>query len=111
MAFPPFPALAPPPRVERVKKLVNTRAHRRLKLDLPILVRDQRGNEVVARTENVSVGGFAVILSLDLAVGEKLTYICPYATGGQQIEQLAECRWSAPTSPGGVQKIYGLRRI
>jgi hypothetical protein len=110
-AYPPFPAVAPPPRVERVKKVVNTRAHKRLKLNMPILVRDKQGKEEVAHTENVSVGGFAAILSLDLAVGEKLNYICPYACGGQQIEQQAECRWSAPASPGGVQRIYGFRRI
>jgi hypothetical protein len=52
-----------------------------------------------------------VILSLDLAVGEAVTYICPFASDGQNIEQLAECRWSAPASPGGTQRIYGFRRL
>ena len=106
---PPFSAVAPPPRVERVKKFVNTRAHRRLKLDLPILVRDRHGATEVARTENVSVGGFGVLLSLDLAVCDIVTYVCPFASDGQN-EQQAECRWSAPASPGGTQRIYGFRR-
>jgi hypothetical protein len=61
--------------VERVKKVGNTRKHARLKLDLPILVRDERGATEIARTENVSVGGFGVILSLDLAVGDIVTYV------------------------------------
>ena len=108
---PPFSAAAPPPRVGRVKKFVDTRAHRRLRLDLPILVRDQRGAAETARTENVSVSGFGVILALDLAVGDIVTYVCPFAGGGQNIEQQAECRWSAPASPGGAQRIYGFRRV
>ena len=49
----PFSAVAPPPRVARIKKFVNTRAHPRLKLDVPIPVRDQRGKTEIARTENV----------------------------------------------------------
>lgn len=110
-SYPPFAAVAPPPRVERVKKFVNTRAHKRLRLDLPVLVRDQKGNEELARTENVSIGGFAVILSLDLAADEIVTYVCPYAGGIQMIEQKAECRWSASASSGGVQRIYGFRRM
>ncbi|MBZ5542913.1 MAG: PilZ domain-containing protein [Acidobacteriia bacterium] len=108
---PPFLALAPPPRVERVKKLGNTRAHPQLKVDLAILVRDQRGATEIARTENVSVGGFGVTLSLDLAVGDIVTYVCPFVSDGQNIEQQAECRWSAPASPGGAQRIYAFRRV
>jgi hypothetical protein len=108
---PPFSAVAPPPRVERVKKVVNTRAHPRLRFDLPILVRDRQGGTEIARTENVSVGGFGVILSLDLAVGDIVTYVCPFVRDGQNIEQQAECRWSAPASPGGAQRIYGFRRV
>lgn len=56
------------------------------------------------------MGGFGVILSLDLAVGDTVTYVCPFARDGQNIEQQAECRWSAPASPGGTQRIYGFRR-
>jgi hypothetical protein len=57
------------------------------------------------------VAGFGVILSLDLAAGDIVTYVCPLASEGQHIEQQAECRWSAPASPGGAQRIYGFRRI
>lgn len=110
-AVSPFLAVAPPPRLERVKPFVDRRAHKRLKLELPILVRDAKGKEDLVRTENVSVGGFAVILTLDLAPGHAVTYICPYGGKGQQIEQQAECRWSAPVSAGGVQRFYGFRRM
>ena len=109
--FPPFPELAPPPRVNRIKSFVDTRAHKRLQLNLPILICDQRGNTELAKTENVSVGGFGVVLSLELAEGDVVTYICPYGGAGQNIEQRAECRWSASASPGGVQRIYGFRRL
>lgn len=97
--------------MERIRKFVNTRAHRRLKLDLPILVRNQGGAAEVARAENVSVGGFCVILSLDLAVEAVVTYVCPFVSDGQNIKQKTEYRWSAPASPGGAQRVYGFRRI
>ena len=106
-----LPEVAPPPRVDRVKKFVDTRAHKRLKLALPILVRHADGRTEIARTQNVSIGGLGVILSMDLAVGETVTYVCPYLPNGQSIEQRAECRWSASASPGGAQRIYGFRRL
>ncbi|MFB3922201.1 MAG: PilZ domain-containing protein [Terriglobia bacterium] len=109
--FPPFPEVAPPPRVDRVKKFVDTRAHKRLKLTLPVLVRDAAGRTEITTTENVSLGGLAVILSMDLAVGDTVTCVCPYLPSGQNIEQQVECRWSASASPGGAQRIYGFRRI
>lgn len=108
-AYPPLADTATPPRVDRVKKFVNTRAHKRLQLHFPILIRPQRGHEEISTTENISVGGLGVVLSMDLAVGEIVTYICPYISHGQNIEQQAECRWSAPASPGGTQKFHGFR--
>jgi hypothetical protein len=107
--FPPFADVAPPPRVERVKKFVNTRAHKRVRLHLPILVRHRSGAEEVSTTENISVGGLATVLSMELKVGDIVTYLCPYAPNGHSIIQQAECRWSAPASPGGTQNIYGFR--
>jgi hypothetical protein len=106
---PPFPDVAPPPRVDRVKKFVNTRAHKRLRLYFPLLVRDQRGHEEISTTENISVGGLGVVLAMDLAVDEIVTYICPYISDSQNLEPQAACRWSAPASPGGTQKFYGFR--
>jgi hypothetical protein len=65
----------------------------------------------MTRSENVSVGGTGVVLSLDSAAGGIVTYVCPFGSSGQNIEQQAECRWSAPASPGGIQRICGFRRL
>ena len=92
----------------KVKTFINTRKHKRLSLKMPVLVRRADGREEISCTENISMGGFATILTLDLDEGESVTTICPYMEGGQNnIEQQAECRWGAPLTPGGSQKVYG----
>lgn len=109
--YPPFADVAPPPLEIREKRIVNTRRHRRLPLHLPIYVRNSRGQEETAKTENISVGGFAVILSMEIQVGEVVAFTCPHAKDGQNIEQRAECRWGAPVTPGGTKKIYGFMNL
>jgi hypothetical protein len=86
------------------------RAHKRLALKLPILVRDQRGGSELSKTENISKGGLAVGLGLKLEVGDVLTVCCPYSEGGQNLEQKAEVR-SRITFFAGERWIYGLRYI
>jgi hypothetical protein len=81
------PAAVPPPET-----WARQRAHKRLALKLPILVRDQHGGQEVSKTENVSKGGLAVSLGLKLEVGEVVTVCCPYSEGGQNLEQKAEVR-------------------
>jgi hypothetical protein len=109
--YPPFADVAPPPLEVRQKRVVNTRKHRRLPLHLPIYIRSERGEEETTRTENISVGGFAVILSMELQVGEKVVFTCPHVRDGQNIEQRAECRWGASVTPGGTRKIYGFMNL
>lgn len=109
-AFSPHEPVAPAPRVVEVKKKIEKRAAKRLGMKLPILVRSQQGKEEIAKTENISKGGFAVSLAMDLAVGEIVSVVCPYTQGGQNIEQKAEVR-QRPTYAFGGMRLYGFRNI
>ncbi|MGD0696815.1 MAG: PilZ domain-containing protein [Terriglobia bacterium] len=94
-------AAATPARTEK-------RAYRRLALKLPILVRDKNGDQEVAKTENVSKGGVAVGLGMELEIGDLVTICCPYVEGGQNMEQKAEIR-HRETFFIGQRWIYGMR--
>jgi hypothetical protein len=77
---------------------------------LPILVRNQNNDQEIAKTDNVSKGGLGVCLAMELAVGDKLTVICPYEPAGQSIEQKAEVRWRSAFPFGGTRS-YGLAYV
>ncbi len=84
------------------------RTHRRVAMKVPILVRNQKNEQEISKTENMSKGGVAVSLVMELTVGDKLTIICPYAPSGQNIEQKAEVRWRSAFPFGGLRS-YGLQ--
>ncbi len=109
--FPPVKDVAPPARVFKTRGFINTRAHKRLALKMPLLVRTEDAHEELSTTENLSVAGFAAVLGMELQTSQRVTVICPYLAGGQNIEQKAECRWGASVTPGGVRKIYGFRYL
>ncbi len=88
-----------------VKKFIERR--KRLAMKLPILVRTQKGEEELGRTENLTSAGFAVALRMELTEGEVVTVICPYTEGGQNIEQKAVVRWR-DAYPAGFNRVYGL---
>ncbi len=106
-AFTQAEAVAPPPRVLPVKKFVERRKRKRLAMKLPILVRTQKGEEELGKTENVSSAGLAVALRMELTEGEVVTVICPYTEGAQDIEQKAVVRWR-DAYPAGFNMVYGL---
>lgn len=108
--FPPSEAVAPAPRVAAVKKKTEKRADKRLGMKLPILVRNQRGEQEITKTENVSKGGVAVSLAMELAMGETLSVVCPYTQGGQGIEHKAAVRRRS-TFTFGDMRLYGLHYI
>lgn len=110
-AYPPFADVAPPPRDVRSKSFINTRKHRRLPLRMMIMVRHSNGEEEISCTENISMGGFAAILGIDLRSGDRAVAICPYMSGGNNIEQPVECRWGAPVTPGATRHVYGFRFV
>ncbi len=99
-----------PPSVKERDKNIERRAHRRLALKLPVLVRNHRGEEQIVKTENISKGGVAVCLPMMLEVSEIVTVVCPYTAGGQNVEQKAEVRRRANFITG-ERWLYGLKYL
>jgi hypothetical protein len=86
----------------------NRRQHRRVSLQLPVLVRDYYGGAEITKTENVSKGGFCFVSEKTYQLGEAVMVICPYDPAGQNIEirgTMARKREIEGTS----RKIYGVR--
>ena len=103
---PPLQAATPTPG----QKGIELRAHKRLPLKLPVLVRTFKGQEEVARSEDISKGGLAVVLGMLLAVGEIVKVVCPYTRGEQSLEQKAEVRRRQIFVAGG-RWLYGMRYV
>jgi len=108
--FPPTQTATAPPRAAKADKQAEKRRAKRLGMKLQILVRGPRGQQEITKTENVSKGGLAVSLSMDLALGDIVKIVCPYAPGGQNIEERTEVRRRATFSYGG-RRLYGLRHL
>jgi PilZ domain len=108
-AYPPFEDVALPPRLEKACAFINTRTHRRLTLQLPITIRNAKGEEESSTTVNISRAGFAAILAMSLAEGEMVNFVCAQFAGGALIEMKAECRWGSSVSAGATKHIYGFR--
>ncbi len=110
-AFSRSESTAPPPRaVEVEEKQDERRARKRLGLKLTILVRSQKGEEEITKTENLTKAGVAAILRIDLSVGDIVKIACPYSSGGNNIEQLAQVRWRGAHS-FGFRRTYGFRYV
>jgi hypothetical protein len=86
------------------------RAGRRWVLKLPVLVKSSKAAEEVAQTENASAFDLAVYLDLNLTLGEIVTVICPYLSGGTNPERRAELRRRVPASPG-PKALYAFRYL
>jgi PilZ domain len=108
--FPPGEPVAPAPREADVKKGIEKRREKRMGMKLPIMVKNERGEQEATKTENISKGGLAVSLAMDLMEGDKLSVVCPYTPGSQDIPQKAEVRRRA-TFPFGGKRLYGIRVI
>lgn len=108
--FSPSEPVAPAPREADVKKKIEKRLQKRLAMRLPIMVRNQQGEEEVTKTEDISKGGLAVSLTMDLNVGDSLQVVCPYTPGSQDIPQKGEVRRRA-TFPFGGKRLYGIQYV
>ena len=84
------------------------REGKRLLIKLPILVKNQKGEAEIARTENFSRADLAVALALNLAVGDSVTVVCPYTASGRNLERSAKVLRSGSLAAKG-RKIYGIR--
>ncbi|MBZ5543720.1 MAG: PilZ domain-containing protein [Acidobacteriia bacterium] len=103
---------APPPEPQPAYEPggIERRAHRRLPIKLPVMVRNHKGDQETSKTENVSKGGFAVCLGLMLVVGEIVRVVCPYTEDAHNMEQKAEVRRRANFTPG-ERWLYGMRYV
>jgi PilZ domain len=101
-------SLAQPPVKWDGKK--ERRLHKRVALKLPVLVRTDKGQRELGKTEDVSKGGFAMILGMMLSVGDLVTAVCPYTEGGHNIEQKSEVRRRVILY-AGEKWLYGFRYV
>ncbi|MBZ5542604.1 MAG: PilZ domain-containing protein [Acidobacteriia bacterium] len=108
--LPPTAASAPPSKPIVAGKPADQRQNKRIGMKFSILVRGPFGQEEVSKTENISKGGLALSLAMELNVGEVVRVLYPYSPGGQNIEQKAEIRRRAIYAFGG-RRLYGLRLI
>lgn len=107
--FSPSEAVAPAPKEAETKKKMEKRREKRMGMKLPVFVRNAAGEEETAKSDNISKGGLAVSLAMDLKVGDQIQVICPY-TGSQDISQKGEVRQRARFDFGG-KRMYGIRYL
>lgn len=100
--------VAPKPREAEVKKFVERRKFKRMMLKLPVYVRNQKGEAETSKTENVSRGGLAVMLAMELKMGDVVGVECPQTSDSPNILQKAEVRYRA-TFSFGDRRLYGLQ--
>ncbi len=84
------------------------RRHRRVSLQLPVLVRDYYGGVEVTKSENVSKGGFCFVSEKNHLVGEGVLVACPYSASEHSIEVHAKIVRCTEVR-GTQQKVYGVR--
>jgi hypothetical protein len=87
---------------------IEQRKHRRIALQMPILIRDYYGGSEVLKTENVSKGGFCFVSERKYHIGEGVLVVCPYNPGAQNIEVRARVVRQRPVE-GTERKVYGVR--
>ena len=93
---------------QRVTGGSDQRRHRRIALQLPVLLRDYYGGGEITKTENISKGGFWFVTEKTYHVGEGVVVVCPYDPRGHNIEvraRVVRMREIAGTS----RKFYGVR--
>lgn len=84
------------------------RRHRRVSLQLPVLVRDYYGGVEITKSENVSKGGFCFISESYHQVGEGVLVACPYSAAEHSIEVHAKIVRRAEIV-GTNRHVYGVR--
>jgi hypothetical protein len=84
------------------------RRHRRVSLQLPVLVRDYYGGVEITKSENVSKGGFCFCSEKNYLFGQGLLVVCPYDPDASHIETHARVVRREEIE-GMSRKIYGVR--
>jgi len=84
------------------------RRHRRVALQLPVLVRSFSGEFEITKSENVSKGGFCFASEKELQIGEGLMVACPYSALDKSLEVGAKIVRRLNIE-GSKRKFYGVR--
>jgi PilZ domain-containing protein len=84
------------------------RRHRRVSLQLPILVRDYYGGVEISKSENVSKSGFCFSSEKNYHVGAGIMVACPYNSAEQSFEVPARVVRRKEIA-GTHGKVYGAR--
>jgi hypothetical protein len=92
------------------KKGIEKRKAKRMGMKLPILVRNAKGMDETGKTDDLSKGGVAVSLAMDLVVGDQVTVISPYNGHTNEPGQKAEVRRRAVFTFNDKRQ-YGLQYI
>lgn len=108
--FSPAEPVAPALREADIKRKMEKRTHKRMAMLLPILVRNQKGEEEITKTDNISKGGVAVSLAMDLEVGDVLSIVCPYTPGSQEIPQKGKVHRRG-MFPFSGKRLYGIAYV
>lgn len=99
---------ASPPVPAPGGKDADQRRHRRLSLQLPVLIRDYYGGVEINKSENISKGGFCFVSEKDYHLGGGVLVVCPYNPSSQNIEVHAKIVRQR-TIEGTKRKVYGVR--
>jgi hypothetical protein len=93
---------------DRAASGAEQRRHRRVSLQLPVLVRDYYGGVEITKSQNVSKGGFCFTSEKDHLVGEGVLVACPYSASEHSIEVRAKIVRRTDVR-GTKQRVYGVR--
>jgi hypothetical protein len=85
-----------------------SRRHRRVLLQLPVLVRNFSGETETTKTENASKSGFCFSSQKKYELGEGLVVACPYNATGRSVERPARVVRRLELD-GPLPKVYGVR--
>jgi len=85
----------------------DNRQHRRVAIQLPLLIRDFYGQFEISRTENVSKSGFCFLSEKTYYLGQGISVACPYNADGGNIEVPARFV-RAQQLAGTNRNIYGV---
>jgi hypothetical protein len=88
---------------------IDLRRHRRVALQLPVLVRNFSGNVDVTKSENVSKGGICFASEKNFLIGEGVLVACPYSGENNQNLEVNAKTVRRQNIGGSKRQIYGVR--
>lgn len=100
--------VASPQRPAPAGEAANRRSDPRRGAKVSVQVRNVAGQEELSVTENVSPGGLAVSLAMDLKIGDAIQVIHPYSPASPKAATPATVRRRAAYPLGG-RRLYGLQ--